>query len=116
MSSFGEQLWAVSVSAIKAARHTDPARLRAVLADLRAKCDPGGAEAAVAAHDRRRLTVAGTFAGAVVLDGVLDPEGGATVLAALAVAGLRATVASRHPWGYDEAAAVERDRLLAGGG
>src|SRR5450759_2383764 len=48
------------------------------------KCDPAGAEAAAAAaHDRRRLTVAGTFAGAVVLDGGLDPEGGATVLAAL---------------------------------
>src|SRR5664279_2041368 len=61
------------------------ARLRAVLADLRAHADPAGAEAAAAAaHDRRRLTVAGTFAGTVVLDGVLDPEGGATVLAALA--------------------------------
>src|SRR5450759_3079577 len=55
------------------------------LADLRAQGDPAGAEAAAAAaHDRRRLTVAGTFAGAVVLDGVLDPEAGATVLAALA--------------------------------
>jgi hypothetical protein len=58
--------------------------LEPVLADLRAHADPAGAEAAAAAaHDRRRLTVAGTFAGAVVLDGVLDPEGGATVLAAL---------------------------------
>jgi hypothetical protein len=47
--------------------------------------DPTGAEAAAAlAHDRRHLSISATFAGAVVLDGVLDPEGGATVLAALA--------------------------------
>src|SRR5664280_2453676 len=80
-----DPLGALEPVLVEAARHTDPARLRAVLADLRAQCDPAGAEAAAAAaHDRRRLTVAGTFAGAVVLDGVLDPEGGATVLAALA--------------------------------
>src|SRR5674476_1329265 len=36
------------------------------------------------AHDRRHLSVSATFAGTVVLDGVLDPEGGATVIAALA--------------------------------
>src|SRR5450759_2790319 len=48
---------------IAVSRHADPARLRAVLADLRAHADPAGAEAAAAAaHDRRRLTVAGTFA------------------------------------------------------
>src|SRR5664280_2672297 len=60
---------------------------RAVLADLRAHADPAGAQAAEAAaalaHDRRHLSISATFAGAVVLDGVLDPEGGATVLAAL---------------------------------
>ena len=80
-----DKLGALEPVLVEAARHADPARLRAVLADLRAHADPAGAEAAAAAaHDRRRLTVAGTFAGAVVLDGVLDPEGGATVLAALA--------------------------------
>jgi hypothetical protein len=79
-----DPLGALEPVLVEAARHADPARLRAVLADLRAHADPAGAEAAAAAaHDRRRLTVAGTFAGAVVLDGVLDPEGGATVLAAL---------------------------------
>jgi hypothetical protein len=80
-----DPLGALEPVLVEAARHADPARLRAVLADLRAHADLAGAEAAAAAApDRRRLTVAGTFAGAVVLDGVLDPEGGATVLAALA--------------------------------
>src|SRR5674536_336482 len=75
-----DPLGALEPVLVEAARHADPARLRAVLADLQAHAEA----AAAAAHDRRRLTVAGTFAGAVVLDGGLDPEGGATVLTALA--------------------------------
>src|SRR5450759_1831156 len=43
-----------------------------------------GLPASALAHDRRHLSVSATFAGTVVLDGVLDSEGGATVLAALA--------------------------------
>src|SRR5664280_92911 len=59
-----DKLGALEPVLVEAARHADPARLRAVLADLRAHADPAGAEAAAAAaHDRRQLTVAGTFAG-----------------------------------------------------
>jgi hypothetical protein len=116
-----DALGALEPVLVEAARHADPARLRAVLADLRAHADPAGA--AAAAHDRRRLTVAGTFAGAVVLDGVLDPEGGATVLAALArwphPAVLMMTAARSGPLGSaDTARRVCRGRSCgpAGGG
>src|SRR5665811_1717402 len=65
---------------VEAARHTDPAGLRALCTQVRTMLDPTGAEEAAAlAHDRRHLSVSATFAGTVVLDGVLDSEGGATV-------------------------------------
>src|SRR5450756_2129316 len=80
-----ESLPTVEPILVEAARHTDPAGLRALCTQVRTMLDPTGAEAAAAlAHDRRHLSISATFAGAVVLDGVLDPEGGATVLAALA--------------------------------
>src|SRR5450756_882670 len=80
-----ESLPTVEPILVEAARHTDPAGLRALCTQVRTMLDPTGAEAAAAlAHDRRHLSISATFAGAVVLDGVLDPEAGATVLAALA--------------------------------
>src|SRR5664279_929929 len=79
-----ESLPTVEPILVEAARHTDPAGLRALCTQVRTMLDPTGAEAAAAlAHDRRHLSISATFAGAVVLEGVLDPEGGATVLAAL---------------------------------
>src|SRR5664279_3905034 len=80
-----ESLPTVEPILVEAARHTDPAGLRALCTQVRTMLDPTGAEEAAAlAHDRRHLSVSATFAGTVVLDGVFDPEGGATVLAALA--------------------------------
>src|SRR5664280_2278852 len=80
-----ESLPTVEPILVEAARHTDPAGLRALCTQVRTMLDPTGAEEAAAlAHDRRHLSISATFAGTVVLDGVLDPEGGATVLAALA--------------------------------
>src|SRR5664279_3855941 len=79
-----ESLPTVEPILVEAARHTDPAGLRALCTQVPTMLDPTGAEEAAAlAHDRRHLSVSGTFAGTVVLDGVLDPEAGATVLAAL---------------------------------
>src|SRR5664279_3137881 len=79
-----ESLPTVEPILVEAARHTDPAGLRALCTQVRTMLDPTGAEEAAAlAHDRRHLSISATFAGAVVLEGGLDPEGGATVLAAL---------------------------------
>src|SRR5674536_166967 len=80
-----ESLPTVEPILVEAARHTDPAGPRALCTQVRTMLDPTGAEAAAAlAHDRRHLSISTTFAGTVVLDGVFDPEAGATVLAALA--------------------------------
>ena len=79
-----ESLPTVEPILVEAARHTDPAGLRSLCTQVRTMLDPTGAEEAAAlAHDRRHLSISATLAGTVVLDGVLDPEGGATVLAAL---------------------------------
>src|SRR5664279_1821635 len=78
-----ESLPTVEPILVEAARHTDSAGLRALCTQVRTMLDPTGAEEAAAlAHDRRHLSISATFAGTVVLDGVLDPEGGATPLAA----------------------------------
>ncbi len=62
----------------------DPARLRHVTRRLRHAVDPDGALAdAGQMVDRRRLRVVPTLWGMVDVDGALDPEAGATVLAAL---------------------------------
>src|SRR5674536_359156 len=80
-----ESLPTVEPILVEAARHTDPAGPRALCTQVRTMLDPTGAEEAAAlAHDRRHLSISATFAGTVVLDGVLDPEAGATALAALA--------------------------------
>lgn len=69
---------------VDAARQVDPRTLRRVVAHLRAAVDPEAArDAGHVAHERRRLTVAPTFDGAVHVEGLLDAEGGATVIAAL---------------------------------
>ena len=69
---------------LDAARRLDPARLRRVVAHLRAVADPDREDhQAERRFARRGLHVAGTWQGMVALEGLLDPEAGATLLAAL---------------------------------
>src|SRR5664280_871078 len=67
-----------------AAREVDPLRLRHAAVHLRNVVAPERVRAdAAAAHAARYLTLAETFGGTVALQGQLDPEAGATVLAAV---------------------------------
>jgi uncharacterized protein DUF222/HNH endonuclease len=69
---------------LTAARTLDPVRLRREIAHARHALIPEAAAASdEAAHARRHLDVARTFDGAVAVHGVLDAEGGETLLAAL---------------------------------
>jgi hypothetical protein len=69
---------------VEAARRLDPPRLRRVLGHLQMVADPDGAD-----HDRERrqqrrgLWLASTWDGMVAVDGLLEPEAGQTLLAAL---------------------------------
>jgi Domain of unknown function (DUF222)/HNH endonuclease len=66
------------------ARRVDPPLLRKVAAHLAEVADPDAAQARVQRqHERRGLWVSPTLAGMVALDGLLDPEAGETLLAAL---------------------------------
>ncbi len=69
---------------IEAATRLDPPRLRRVLGHLQLVADPDGADHDNdRRHQRRGLWLAPTFEGMVALDGLLDPEAGQTLLAAL---------------------------------
>jgi hypothetical protein len=69
---------------LEAARRLDPPRLRRVVVHLHLVADPEGAEAkAERQHERRGLWLSPTLEGMVALDGLLEPEAGQTVLAAL---------------------------------
>jgi hypothetical protein len=69
---------------LDAARRLDPPGLRKVVGHLVAVADPQGADQqAQRRHDRRGLWVSPTLDGMVALDGLLDPEAGETLLAAL---------------------------------
>jgi Domain of unknown function (DUF222)/HNH endonuclease len=69
---------------VAAARRLDPPRLRRVIAHLQQATDPDGADAqAERRHGRRGLWVAPTVEGMVALQGLLEPEAGHTLLAAL---------------------------------
>jgi hypothetical protein len=62
----------------------DPPRLRRVIAHLRLVADPDGADRRTERlHERRGLWLAPTLDGMVALDGLLEPEAGQTLLAAL---------------------------------
>jgi len=62
----------------------DPPGLRKLVAHLRDVADPDAADARTQRqHERRGLWVASTLAGMVAVDGLLDPEAGETLLAAL---------------------------------
>jgi Domain of unknown function (DUF222) len=69
---------------LAAARRLDPPRLRRLVAHLRQVADPQAADArADRQHQRRGLWAAPTFEGMVAVDGLLEAEAGATLLAAL---------------------------------
>jgi Domain of unknown function (DUF222)/HNH endonuclease len=69
---------------VEAARRLDPPRLRQVIDHLRDAADPDRAiSQAERRHSHRGLWVAPTLDGMVALQGLLDPEGGQTLLAAL---------------------------------
>jgi hypothetical protein len=69
---------------VEAARRLDPPRLRRVLGHLQQVADPEGADrAAEVRHGRRGLWLAPTLEGMVAVDGLLEPEAGQTLLAAL---------------------------------
>jgi Domain of unknown function (DUF222)/HNH endonuclease len=69
---------------VAAARRLDPPRLRRVITHLQLAADPEGADQqAERRHGRRGLWVAPTLEGMVALQGLLDPEAGHLLLAAL---------------------------------
>jgi hypothetical protein len=74
----------VERSLVLAAEHTSPKQLRDVVQQVTDAIDgDGGAAAANARHERRRLHVSPTLDGMVAIDGLLDAEGGEIVLGAL---------------------------------
>jgi Domain of unknown function (DUF222) len=69
---------------VEAARRLDPPQLRRLVGHLQQATDPDAADAqAQRRHGRRGLWVAPTLDGMVAVGGLLDPEAGQTVLAAL---------------------------------
>jgi hypothetical protein len=69
---------------LDAARRLDPPRLRQAVAHLRLVADPEGADArAERQHQQRGVWVSATWEGMVAVNGLLDPEAGQTLLAAL---------------------------------
>ena len=69
---------------VEAARRLDPTRLRRLLGHLLQVADPDGADRdRERRHQRRGLWLAPTFEGMVAVDGLLEPEAGQTLLAAL---------------------------------
>jgi hypothetical protein len=69
---------------VEAARRVDPPRVRQAADHLCQVADPEGAERAAAHHHARRgVWVSPTWQGMVAIDGLLDPEAGSIVQAAL---------------------------------
>jgi hypothetical protein len=69
---------------LEVAGRRDPPQLRQVIHHLAEVADPDAAEARVQRqHDRRGLWVSPSLAGMVAIDGLLEPDAGETLLAAL---------------------------------
>ena len=69
---------------VQAARQLDPTQLRRAVGHLLQVADPDGADRErERRHTRRGLWLAPTFDGMVAVDGLLEPEAGQTLLAAL---------------------------------
>ncbi|MGI8682504.1 MAG: DUF222 domain-containing protein [Mycobacteriales bacterium] len=83
---------------LTAARRMNPATLAKLTTRLRYVLDPDGARRrAQDVYEGRRLFVSPVLDGRFALDGSLDPEGGATVLAALTALGAPTAGDSRSP-------------------
>jgi hypothetical protein len=69
---------------LEAAGRLDPPRLRRVIAHLRLVADPDSADRdSERRHQRRGVWLAATWEGMVALQGLLEPEAGQTLMAAL---------------------------------
>jgi hypothetical protein len=103
---------------LDAARRLDPPRLRQVIGHLQLVADPDSAEAkAERRHARRGLWLAPTLEGMVALDGLLEPEAGQTLLAALEPLARPASAADERSGGQRRADALAElaRRSLEGG-
>jgi hypothetical protein len=103
---------------VEAARRLDPARLRRVIGHLQLVADPDGAEARAERHQQRRgLWLAPTLEGMVALDGLLEPEAGQILLAALEPLARPASAADDRSGGQRRADALAElaRRALEGG-
>jgi Domain of unknown function (DUF222)/HNH endonuclease len=78
------QVAAEAEPVLDTARRLDPPRLRRVVTHLRGVLDPEGADALADRQQlQRRLWLSPTLDGMVAVDGLLDPEAGQSLLAAL---------------------------------
>src|SRR5215218_5719310 len=104
---------------VEAARRLDPPRLRQVVAHLREVIDPDTSadRRAERRHARRGLWLALTLEGMVALDGLLEPEAGQTLLAALEPLARPASAADDRTGGQRRADALAElaRRQLEGG-
>ena len=103
---------------VEAARRLDPARLRRVIGHLQLVADPDGAQAKAEHHQQRRgLWLAPTLEGMVALDGLLEPEAGQVLLAALEPLARPASAADGRSGGQRRADALAElaRRALEGG-
>lgn len=95
---------------VDAARTLSVRELRQLVEYWTQNLDPDAAvEAEQALHERRRVHISSTFQGMVRLDGWLDREGGATVIAAL---GAHADPAARYPEDSRTPAQARADALV----
>lgn len=102
---------------LEAAGRTDPANLRKLTTHLQFVLDPDGSrQRGEDAHQRRRLFVSPVLDGRFALDGSLDAEGGATVLAALSALGSPTAGDERTPAQRRADALVELARRSLEGG
>jgi hypothetical protein len=103
---------------LAAARRLDPPRLRQAVAHLRLVADPEGADAqAERQHERRGVWLSATWAGMVAVNGLLDPEAGQTLAAALEPLARPATAHDTRSGGQRRADALTElaRRSLEGG-
>jgi Domain of unknown function (DUF222)/HNH endonuclease len=103
---------------VEAARRLDPPRLRQVLGHLQLVADPDGTdERAERQHGRRGLWLSPTLDNLVAIDGLLEPEAGQTLLAALEPLARPATAHDTRSGGQRRADALTElaRRSLEGG-
>jgi hypothetical protein len=92
---------------LEAARRLDPSRLRRVVTHLRWVADPEGAQDRVERqHQRRGLWLSPTIDGMVAVEGLLEPEAGQTLLAALEPLARPASAADARSGGQRRADAL----------